>query len=199
MPQKLRNQKHAAGVNAALHKALAHPLRERILVVLSERTASPTELSELLEEDFDLVAYHVRVLAKADLIELVDTDSRHGGKQHFYKSSVRPILDTAGAERLPQLLRETSSVSIIPLVIGDLIESVEAKAFDSRPARSLLRMAMVVDELGMEESGEAALAYLDTLCEIQARSASRLAEKGDTGFNVQTATLVFPMPDEAGD
>jgi hypothetical protein len=161
------------------------------LTILDERVASPTELSELLEEDRYTIYRHVKDLEKANCIELVATDKRRGGTQHFYKAIIRPIIDTEAAERLPQLLRETQSAQIVPLVIGDVVEAAEARAFDSHPARSLLRSNFVYDGQAMTESGEAAMRFFDELQEIQARSAGRIAESGEEGMNVSSAVFVF--------
>jgi DNA-binding transcriptional ArsR family regulator len=195
MPPRSRTQTHVAERNAELFKALAHPVRHDVLILLSERVASPTEIVEELDASRDSVFYHVRELAKAKLIELVATDTRRGGTQHFYRGAVRPLLDVSGAERLSKLLREAGSVSILPRVLGDIIEAVEAGTFDASPARALLRQEVVYDEEGLRESGEAAVEYIDKLKDIEARSAARLLAAGDEGMRVATETLVFPLPD----
>jgi DNA-binding transcriptional ArsR family regulator len=180
-----------AGANAALFKALSHPLRYRIMMVLGEREASPKELAELLDEDFHRVYEQVRILNKSEFIELVGTDSRHGGTQHFYRASVRPVLDAEAWEKFPRLAREIATVSSARRIFADVIASIEAGVFDDRKHRALLRRPIVVDEQGFKEADESALRHLDELTEIEARSASRLIESGAEGINVATATLVF--------
>jgi DNA-binding transcriptional ArsR family regulator len=192
---KHRDRKHAAGVNAAIFKALSHPLRYRILTVLQERIASPTELAETLEEDRYTVARHVRDLAEAGCIELVDTDRRKGGTQHFYKATVSLLVDVEAAERLPRLLREAQTTQIVQLMIGDVIESIEARVMDSHPQRSLLRTNLVLDDEGIAESAEAAVLFWEELQEIQARAAGRLNEAGETGKNMSSGIMIFPAPD----
>jgi predicted ArsR family transcriptional regulator len=76
--------KEATG-DERLHKALMHPMRVRILLILEEKGPhSPNQLSKILDESLNLVAYHVRVLEKYELIELVDTKQRRGATEHFY-------------------------------------------------------------------------------------------------------------------
>lgn len=197
----MANAKHAAGVNAALFKALAHPVRGRILVILDERPASPTELAELLDEPFHNVAYHVRELAKADdeglsLIELVATDSKRGGTQHIYKATARPILHVEAWEKLSQLMREINSTWVGQIMIGDMIEAMEARTFDGRPGRTMLRMNIVVDEQGWDDLEPAAVAYLDRLHEIASESSERLA--GGEGIRVSTHALAFEAAPVSG-
>jgi len=69
----------AAERQALLHKVLADPLRARILMVLGDREASPKELGEILNEDFQQVCYRVRTLKEKGFVELVDEDSKNGG------------------------------------------------------------------------------------------------------------------------
>jgi DNA-binding transcriptional ArsR family regulator len=54
-----------------LVKGLSHPVRTECLTILASRTASPRQLSELLNHDLSNVSYHVRVLQELGLIELV--------------------------------------------------------------------------------------------------------------------------------
>jgi DNA-binding transcriptional ArsR family regulator len=191
IPPPLQDQTPAATTNAALFKALSHPLRYRIMMILGDREASPRELAELLDEDFHRVYEQVRILNKSHFIELVGTDSKHGGTMHFYKATVRPVLDAEAWERFPRLAREIASVSIARRIVGDLIASIRAGIFDRRPHRALLRKPIVVDEQGFREADESALRHLAELTEIEARSAARLIECGEEGINVATATLVF--------
>src|SRR3954462_14032910 len=74
-------------------KALAHPLRARILQRLGERIASPGELAVELGASLGVVSYHVRALHDYDCVELVRTEPRRGALQHFSRATARPNLD----------------------------------------------------------------------------------------------------------
>jgi DNA-binding transcriptional ArsR family regulator len=199
MSSKSKSQDHkpASCTNAALFKALSHPLRYRIMMVLGDRQASPKELAGLLDEDLDQIYEQVRILKNSEFIELVSADLRRGGTQHFYKATVRPVLDAEAWEKFPRLAREIASVSIARRIFDDVIASVEAGAFDERPHRALLRKPIVVDEQGFREADESALRHLVELTEIEARSATRLIDRGEQGINVSTATLVFEAGERA--
>ena len=54
-----------------LVKALAHPLRVRILGLLEHRTLSPKQLAEELGLPVENVSYHVRTLRRLGFIKLV--------------------------------------------------------------------------------------------------------------------------------
>ena len=76
-------------VDIRLMKALAHKERVEILSILSEREASPSELSEVIKASLSKIAYHVKVLKDFDLIELVRTAPRRGAVEHFYRAKQR--------------------------------------------------------------------------------------------------------------
>src|SRR5262245_10525011 len=82
-------------------RAIAHPLRHRLLVALNERTASPKELADELGEPLGNVSYHVRILAQLGCIELVSTAQRRGAIEHHYRAVMRPYFDDADWARLP--------------------------------------------------------------------------------------------------
>src|SRR5215213_8296702 len=87
-------------------RALSHPLRVRILAMLQERTASPSQLSEWLGATLGTTAYHVRSLHQLGLIELADEYARksaaEGGfdraEAHLSRTSIK--LDAKGWEQL---------------------------------------------------------------------------------------------------
>src|SRR3954464_10346348 len=81
---------------ARIAKALAHPLRARILQRLGERVASPGELAAELGAPLGVVSYHVRMLHEYQGVELVRTEPRRGALRHVYRATARA---DAAAER----------------------------------------------------------------------------------------------------
>src|SRR5512134_2146416 len=79
---------------------LAHPLRLRVLLALEHETLSPTELAQRFGLSVNALAYHVRALRDAGLLELVRTRPAGGSVQSFYGLSdrgraYRRLLDVA--------------------------------------------------------------------------------------------------------
>jgi DNA-binding transcriptional ArsR family regulator len=66
-------------------RAMAHPMRARILAALDGRELSPVEMARDLEASLGVVSYHVRVLADAGVVELARTTARRGAIQHHYR------------------------------------------------------------------------------------------------------------------
>jgi DNA-binding transcriptional ArsR family regulator len=76
-----------APVDQRLIKALGHPVRMRVLDILNDRVASPSELAKELGEPLGNVAYHVKILEEAEAIELVRTAPVRGALEHFYRAT----------------------------------------------------------------------------------------------------------------
>jgi DNA-binding transcriptional ArsR family regulator len=97
-----------------LARALSHPLRVRILEILSERVASPNDLATELGVDLGHIAYHTRTLDRCGCLELVDTAQRRGATEHFYRAADRtglswmPLdLDELGWDEVASILEQT--------------------------------------------------------------------------------------------
>ncbi len=66
-------------------RALSHPVRLRILSLLTDSPKSGTELAPLLSMSQAAVSYHVRALADAGLIELDEVRPVRGGREKLYR------------------------------------------------------------------------------------------------------------------
>lgn len=76
------------GVARSVHRALAHPLRVRILeAARAGEEISPVELADTLGEPLGVVSYHVRMLADSGLLELAGTSFRRGAVKHHYRAA----------------------------------------------------------------------------------------------------------------
>lgn len=70
-----------------LVKALSHPLRRRLVRLMLGRpeALSPREASQILDVSLHNVSYHVRCLADASALTLVDTEPVRGSMKHLYR------------------------------------------------------------------------------------------------------------------
>ena len=191
-----RLSKQASEMNARLLRALGNPERQRILVILSERLATPKELQEDLTSPLEVVSRHCRVMRNEGLIELVETDSRRGGKQHVYRGAVRPYLSTEMWEQLPQLVREMHSAVIIQDQVNKVAEAMAAGTFDSVVTNANVSAGFVVDDVGFAAIAQAYEDLFDRLVNIQSDSAARLTANGEEGTRVQSWLLAYPSADD---
>jgi hypothetical protein len=172
-----------------IFKALAHPLRMRLLAALSERESSPSELAVEFDEPLGNVSYHIKTLEELGCIELVRTTPARGALQHHYRAVVRPLITDDAWARVPSSARPSISAGILAEIWRDLAEAVGEGTFDKRQDRHLSWTNLVLDEQGWNDMTEMLAGVLDRAMEIQAESAGRL--QGDHSDGVVTSKLVL--------
>ncbi|HEX8974886.1 MAG TPA: helix-turn-helix domain-containing protein [Solirubrobacteraceae bacterium] len=159
-------------------KALAHPLRTRLLGALQDRTASPSELAAELDVPLGVLSYHIRRLTALGFLKLVRRVPRRGAVEHYYTATVRrPVTDEAWGAT-PGVVKEAS----IAGALGRLGEQVSAAAsaggFNSPEAR-ISQTELQLDDQGWRELGSELAALADRVEEIKRQTHSRLIRRGE--------------------
>jgi DNA-binding transcriptional ArsR family regulator len=157
---------------ARIAKALAHPLRARILQSLGERVASPGDLALELGAPLGVVSYHVRMLRDYDCVELVRTEPVRGALQHFYRATARPSLGEGQWRTLPDALRGELIGAALGDVVGDLAAAADAGRLDD-PEVVLTRTLLELDARGLKKLNKLLAKTLDQAAAIAAESAQR--------------------------
>jgi len=162
-------------LDESLIKALAHPLRWRILDVLSDRgEASPVELARLLDEPLATISHHTRVLRDLRCIELTRTAPRRGAVEHYYRVLVPAFFDDEQWERVPVVLRRGVAGQIFSRIVEEAAAAGAAGAFDA-PGSHLDRMLVELDDRGWRELSAFLTTVLKRAQAIQDRSDARRA------------------------
>jgi len=162
-------------LDAQLVKALGHPLRQRILQALNLRVASPSELSEELDEPLGNVAYHVKILAEHDAIELVKTAPVRGALEHFYRATMRPHIDDEHWSRLPVSMRRTIFDQDLQDIWDDVVAAAAEEGLDD-PRAHVSRTWLELDDEAYQELADLLGSVLDRALVLHAEAAPRLAE-----------------------
>ncbi|HET8566879.1 MAG TPA: winged helix-turn-helix domain-containing protein [Solirubrobacterales bacterium] len=178
-----------------LVRGLSHPLRVKCLSILSERIASPRQITEYLDEDLSNVSYHVRVLSELGLIELVSEEPVRGAVAHFYKAVERPLISAADAEQLPLEVQKAFSAYNWDLLIDDATKAIEKGTFHSRSDWHLTRTPLLLDSQGFARLSKAMDELLELIFAEQAASAERMNKSGEEPTRATAATALFAMPD----
>ena len=160
-------------------KALAHPLRAKVLTRLNEGVASPNELSRELGEPLGNVSYHVKALLELGCIELVDTAQRRGAIEHYYRALTRSRLDESAFKKLPASIRGELSGAVMEEAIGDIARAFKAGTFDTRADRHATSTHLLLDEQAWRELSDALNQLVERAGELQEQSAKRLKNGGD--------------------
>jgi DNA-binding transcriptional ArsR family regulator len=163
-----------------LVKALAHPLRIRILAILEDRVASPSEIAEQLDAPLGNVSYHVRQLAELGLISLVRETPVRGTLEHHYKAEIRPRITDKAWSSAPDIVKH-ATVSATLSQIGAGVNRAAAEGGFSKDDAHLSRIPLVLDAEGWKEIAGELNSMLDRVEKIQRASSKRLLKQNHEG------------------
>jgi predicted transcriptional regulator len=155
-------------------KAMSHPLRIRILAMLTERVASPVELAESLDASLGVVAYHVRTLHRLGMIELVNETRVRGAVEHHYRAKERPRVSDAAWAEAPPIAKQAAVGSALQMVYEYASASAAAGGFDAGDTH-LTRTMMRLDPQAREELSRAFAELLEKTRSIEDAAQQRLA------------------------
>ncbi len=187
----------AEGITQQLAKALAHPLRVRILSSLHKGISSPNQLAQELGEPLGNVSYHVKTLLEYDCVELVKTEPRRGAVEHFYRATERAFFSASDWEKIPASARKGISGSILEMVGHDATAALMAGSIDARSDSHVSRTPLVLDEKGWTELTELLATTLNRALAIQEESATRLGGEKSGAIDTKLAILHFESPADA--
>jgi DNA-binding transcriptional ArsR family regulator len=180
----------------ALAKALAHPLRTRILAALEGRTASPSELAGELDAPLGVVSYHVRRLAALGFLKLVKSEPRRGAVEHYYSAVGRPRITSDAWGRTPQIVKDATIQAAVDQVGAYVGAAVAEGGFDAGESH-LTRSPVTVDAKGWSALARELDAMLERIKRIEDASRRRLLKADHEGEQEATVVMMlFNSPTE---
>jgi len=180
------------GITQQLAKALAHPLRVRILSSLHKGISSPNQLAQELGEPLGNVSYHVKTLLEYDCVELVKTEPRRGAVEHFYRATDRAFLSDSDWAKIPASARKGISGSILESIGQSATDAMSEGTIEGRKDSHLSDTPLVLDEKGWKELNKALAETVKRAGEIQKEAAKRLGK--DEGIVTKLAIMHFEVP-----
>jgi DNA-binding transcriptional ArsR family regulator len=162
--------------DAAYVRALAHPLRLRILAMLSERASSPARLAAQLGVRVNVAAYHVKRLHQLGLAEPVEVRRGRGGLEHFYAVRGRPSFTDEAWEALDRDARRRLLAAMLRQ-IGDYVNRAAVAGGFDRPESHLSRTPVRVDEAGWKALAAATRDWIRAVDTIETAVAERGSEE----------------------
>jgi DNA-binding transcriptional ArsR family regulator len=182
------------GITQQLAKALAHPLRVRILTSLHRGISSPNQLAQELDEPLGNVSYHVKTLLEYDCVELVKTEPRRGAVEHFYRATERAFFSDADWAKIPASARKGIDGVVLEAIGQDATAALTEGTIDSRTDTHISRSQMILDETGWAEVTKLLTETLEQANKINEESASRLAKHSGDGIPTSLSLLHFEVP-----
>ena len=175
------NRNRPEVIDQRLVRALAHPLRIKILEILTERVASPNRLSGDLDAGLSHVAYHTRALDKCGCLELVDTAKRRGATEHFYKAAPHSFIGDRIWRRVPRALLGGVSGATLQSFMDRAVAALEAGTIDAREDTTLAWMPVRLDQQGWDKVAATMEETVDKILTVQGESRWRLARNKERG------------------
>ena len=167
-------------IDQRLVRALGHPLRVRIVDLLTEEVLSPNELTNFIDASLSHISYHVRVLEKNDAIELVDQKKRRGAIEHFFRATAESFVGSPKWRQVPRIFLGSIAGASLQSFMSKSIKALRAGKLDGVDS-AFVWMPIVVDDKGREEVADLRESTTDEMLAIQARSQRRLARSGLAG------------------
>jgi len=179
-----------------LAKALAHPLRTRILAALEGRTASPSELAGELDASLSVVSYHVRRLESLGFLKLVRSEPRRGAVEHYYRTTGRPRITNTAWGKLPTIVKDASIKAAVDQIGAYVAASAAEGGFEAADAH-ITRSPVTVDSKGWHALARELDNLMERIVKIEAASKQRLARANHVEEQAATVVLMlFQTPSE---
>ena len=165
-------------------RVLAHPLRLRMLSLLTGATLSAVELSRELGISQALASYHLRQLHQAGVIELAEVRSRRGGRERRF--AYKPIPATPARTPPPD--------GELPLFAGAVGAELRRRSHEAAPGE---RPLGIDAELWVDpDQWDAAVEAVRAATVALHRHARPPRTQGT--IRVSVSALLFPMTTPPG-
>jgi hypothetical protein len=165
----------------------------RILGLLEDQVASPSELAQKLHAPLGNVSYHVRILASLNLIRLVSETPRRGSVEHHYTAVAIPVISDEAWSNVPDIVKNAMVAAALEQ-LGATIGAAAAAGGFNRPEMHLSRTALELDAEGWSAMADETRRFMERVEEIGLQAADRLADAGAPGDHATMVTMVFESP-----
>jgi len=182
------------GITQQLAKALAHPLRVRILSSLHKGISSPNQLAQELGEPLGNVSYHVKTLLEYDCVELVKTEPRRGAVEHFYRATDKAFLSDSDWAKIPASARKGISGSILESIGQSATEAMAEGTLDARSDSHLSDTPLQLDKQGWKELNKVLTETVDKAAAIQKEAVKRMGKDKNKAIQTKLAIMHFEVP-----
>lgn len=194
-PLKPGEEPHSIeAITRKIAKAVAHPLRVRILVALNQCEMGPAGFTRL-NPDVDLrdVSRHFRRLRDLDCIEFVGRRPGRGGER-MYKAVRRAMFDLSSWQAVPPRRRSAVTEEVLSTYMHRVAQAAEAGTLDARDERWVSWTALHFDELGWREFIAAVEGVFARSLELGVEAPLRLSSNDEPIIPVTVGLFCFESP-----
>jgi DNA-binding transcriptional ArsR family regulator len=192
MRQRGKLAKATKDVDKRNIKGMANPLRNQVLAILHERSASKTELAKELGFEWGEVSYEIEALEKAKLVEKVAEKKKRGAMEIFYRATARAFLDAEEWLQVAGPIKEGLRASLLRNLTVDATAAISEGTYDSLKGAHMSWTPMIVDEQGWGELTAILERTMEEVIKLQENSSLRLAARDLEGISCTVSMLGYP-------
>jgi phage tail protein X len=180
--------------------AYSHPLRAAIFTILTERKASPAQMTRTLKlgrKDLPNVDYHTKQLVALDCAELVEERRNGSLVEKFYKATDRALVETEEWEALLKAnpgLAEHFLGRFMQVQLDDYTLAVSRRTVGDDGEFHMSRTRRILDAEGLVEGLEVYERCRREMDEVERRAAERRSETGSDAIHVSACLGLFRVP-----
>lgn len=183
-----------SGIDRRLIRIASDPVRLQALNLLNERSAGASEVAAKLEVSLSTAGRHLDAMREAGLVEVVGEVLTKGAVEPRYRALVRTLWDEEEWALFNEEEQKRLTGWIVDLVHADAREAVDEGTYSRHSDSHASRTTPMVDEQGWKELCGILEDALRAIFAVEAASAERLAESGESGFRALAALLCCEMP-----
>ncbi len=183
-----------SGIDRRLIRIASDPVRLQALNLLNERSAGASEVAAKLEVSRSTAGRHLDAMREEGLIEVVGEVLTKGAVEPRYRALIRTLWDEEEWATFNEEEQKRLTGWIVDLIHADAREAVDEGTYSRRSDAHASRTTPMVDEQGWKELCGILDDALRAIFAVEASSAERLAESGESGFRALAAMLCCEMP-----
>lgn len=187
-----KSNKPKQRLDRRIENSIRDEIRVDLLRILSERSATPRELAEILEEDPGEILDRVIELWADHCIEVVSDGEPHGDvDERRYRIAPPFFVDDREALELSAADREELSATVLQAIVCESMGALRTGSMQSRTDVHLSWKLMRLDERGWREFSALLLRTLKEAETIEESCKERLGLAGEPGIEAILGLLGF--------
>lgn len=198
MGKGVKPEQDGTTFDVKLMKALGHPIRQRILHVLTEHDeSSPSEVARIIGESVNTVSYHFRILRECDAIELDRKEIVGTTVVHLYRAKVRAVADEENWRHMPESVRETLLDETLQQIWSNVRTASDGEGL--KDLRTAIAWNVVwLDEEAFTEASRRVASFMEEIATLQSAAEQRLSsldpeERESQTLMVEIDMMLYPI------
>jgi DNA-binding transcriptional ArsR family regulator len=184
-------KRSSAQIDNGLAIATKHPMRADILSLLNEGTYTTRELAEIMGEPVNNVAYHVKALFSAGVIDLAKVVTVRNANEHYYRAVEMPYFSDEQIATMPPEERKQLYGLALQAIHAESLASFRAGKMHSEPRHWIAWRWLHLDSEGRNALADELAESWERCRKIEDDSLARCADSREDTRAMIVATLGF--------